>query len=161
MTRRKSDSKHTKLSSNATSSQRGMVMKIEVEDAADGSKRRRIMHSNALGAIMQIHVEDAADGSKRRRVTHADTCTQSSPVPNNVLNPNVGSRAAATTVKASNDATRCAAMRREVSVHTSVTSSMTSTGVQVQATFVEATAGAHTTSAVAVTHVRAEAPGGK
>ena len=56
-----SDSKHTKLSSNATSSQRGMVMKIEVEDAADGSKRRSIMHSNALGAIMQIHVEDAAD----------------------------------------------------------------------------------------------------
>ena len=38
---------------------------------------------------------------------------------------------------------------------------MTSTGVQVQATVVEATAGAHTTSAVAVTHVRAEAPGGK
>ena len=68
-----SDSKHTKLSSNATSFQRGMVMKIEVEDAADGSKRRRIMHSNALGAIMQIHVEDAADGSKRRRVTHTRT----------------------------------------------------------------------------------------
>ena len=64
-----SDSKHTKLSSSATSSQRGVVMKIEVGDAADGSKRRRIMHSNALGAIMQIHVEDAADGSKRRRIT--------------------------------------------------------------------------------------------
>ena len=76
-----SDSKHTKLSSNATSSQRGMVMKIEVEDAADGSKRRRISQSNALGAIMQIHVEDAADGSKRRRVTHANTCTRSSPAP--------------------------------------------------------------------------------
>ena len=68
-----SDSKHTKLSSNATSSQRGM--KIEVEDAADGSKRRRIMQTNALAAIMQIHVEDAADGSKRRRVTHANTRT--------------------------------------------------------------------------------------
>ena len=66
-------------------------MKIEVEDAADGSKRRRILHSNALGAIMQIHVEDAADGSKRRRVTHANTRTRSSPVPNNVLTPNVGS----------------------------------------------------------------------
>ena len=143
-----SDSKHTKLSSNATSSQCGMVMKIEVEDAADGSKRRRILHSNALGAIMQIHVEDAADGSKRRRVTHADTCTQSSPGPNNVLNPNVGSRATVTAVKASNDATRCAATRREVNVHMSSTSSMTSTGVQVQATVVEATAGAHTTSAV-------------
>ena len=64
-----SDNKHIKLSSNATSSQRGVVMKIEVEDVADGSKRRRIMHSSALGAIMQIHVEDAADGSKRRRVT--------------------------------------------------------------------------------------------
>ena len=38
-----SDGKHTKLSSNATSSQGGMVMKIEVEDAAGGSKRRRIM----------------------------------------------------------------------------------------------------------------------
>ena len=48
------DGKHTKLSSNATSSQRSVVMKIEVEDAADGSKCRRIMHSNALGAIMQI-----------------------------------------------------------------------------------------------------------
>ena len=60
-----SDSKHTTLSSHAASSQRGMVMKIEVGDAADGTKRRRIMHSNALGAIMQIHVEDAADGSKR------------------------------------------------------------------------------------------------
>ena len=58
-----SDNKHTKLSSNATSSQHGMVMKIEAEDAADGSKRRRIMHSNALGAIMHIHVEDVADGS--------------------------------------------------------------------------------------------------
>ena len=52
-----SDNKHTELSSNATSSQRGMVMKIEVEDAADGSKRRR-MHTNALAAIMQVHVED-------------------------------------------------------------------------------------------------------
>ena len=52
-----SDNKHTKLSSNVTSSQRGVVMKIKVDDAADGSKRRRIMHSNALGAIMQIHVE--------------------------------------------------------------------------------------------------------
>ena len=72
------DNKHTKLSSNATSSQCGMVMKIEVEDAADGSKHRRILHSNALGAIMQIHVEDAADGSKRRRVTHANTRTRSS-----------------------------------------------------------------------------------
>ena len=133
-----SDSKHTKLSSNVTSSQRGVVMKIEVEDAADGSKRRRIMHSNALGAIMQIQVEDAADGSKRRRVTHADTRMRSSPVPNNVLTPNVG-RATATAVKASNDATRCAATRREVNVHTSSTSSMTSTGVQVQATVVEAT----------------------
>ena len=104
-----------------------------------------------LGAIMQIHVEDAADGSKRRRVTHADTCTQSSPVPNNVLNPNVGSRATATAVKASNDATRCAATRREVNVHTSSTSSMTSTEVQVQVAVVEATAGTHTTSAVADT----------
>ena len=47
-----SDSKHTELSSDATSSQCGMVMKIQVEDAADGSKRRRIMHSNAHGAIM-------------------------------------------------------------------------------------------------------------
>ena len=28
-----SDNKHTKLSSNATSSQRGMVMKIQVEDS--------------------------------------------------------------------------------------------------------------------------------
>ena len=102
---------------------------------------------------MQIHVQDAADGSKRRRVTHANTCTQSSPVPNNVHNPNVGSRAAATTVKASNDATRCAATRREVNVHTSSTSSMTSTGVQVQATVVESTAGAHTSSAVADTGV--------
>ena len=73
------DNKHTKLSSNATSFQCGMVMKIEVEDAADGSKRRRIMHSNALEAIMQIHVEDAADGSNRRRVTHANTRTLSSP----------------------------------------------------------------------------------
>ena len=89
-----SDSKHTELLSNATSSQRGMVMKIEVEDAADGSKRRRILQTNALAAIM--HVEDAADGSKRRRVTHADTCTRSSPAPNNVLTPNVGSRATAT-----------------------------------------------------------------
>ena len=124
-----------------------MVLKIEVEDAADGSKHRRILHSNALGAIMQIHVEDAADGSKRRRVTHANTRMRSSPVPNNVLNPNVGSRATATAVKASNDATRCAATRREVNVHTS-TSSMTSTGVQVQPSVVEATAGAHTTSAV-------------
>ena len=78
-------SKHTELSSNATSSQRGMVMKIQAEDAAGGSKRRRIMQANALGTIMQIHVEDAADGSKRRRVTHANTCTRSSPVPNNVL----------------------------------------------------------------------------
>ena len=146
-----SDGKHTKLSSNATSSQRGVVMKIEVEDAADGSKRRRIMHSNALGAIMQIHVEDAADGSKRRRITHANTRTRSSPVPNNVLTPNVGSRATATAVKASNDATRCAATRREVNVHTSSTSSMTSTGVQVQPTVVEATAGAHMSSAVADT----------
>ena len=41
-----SDSKHTKRASNATSSQRGMVMKIEVEDAADGSKRRRSNHAN-------------------------------------------------------------------------------------------------------------------
>ena len=49
-----SDSKHTELSSNATSSQRGMVMKIQVEDAADGSKRRRITHTNALGATMRI-----------------------------------------------------------------------------------------------------------
>ena len=96
---------------------------------------------------MQIHVEDAADGSKRRRVTHANTCTRSSPLPNNVLTPNVGSRATATAV---ND-TRCAATRREVNVHTSSTSSMTSTGVQVQATVVEATAGAHTSSAVADT----------
>ena len=32
-----SDNKHTKLSSNVTSSQRGVVLKIEVEDAADGS----------------------------------------------------------------------------------------------------------------------------
>ena len=32
-----SDNKHTKLSSTATSSQRGVVMKIEGEDAADGS----------------------------------------------------------------------------------------------------------------------------
>ena len=97
------------LSSNATSSQRGVVMKIEVEDAADGSKRRRIMHSNALGAIMHIHVEDAADGSKRRRITHANTRTRSSPVPKNAHTPNAGSRATATAVKASNDATRCAA----------------------------------------------------
>ena len=119
------------------------------------------MHSNAFGAIMHIHVEDAADGSKRRRITHANTCMRSSPVPNNVPTPNVGSRATATAVKAPNDATRCAATRREVNVHTSSTSSMTSTGVQVQATGVEATAGAHTTSAVADTHVRAEAPGGK
>ena len=96
-------------------------MKIEVEDAADGSKRRRIMHSNALGAIMHIHVEDAADGSKRRRITHANTRMRSSPVPNNVLTPNVGSRATATAVKASNDASRCAATRREVNVHTSST----------------------------------------
>ena len=44
-------SKHTKLSSNATSSPRGIVMKIQVEDAADGSKRRRIMQTNALGTI--------------------------------------------------------------------------------------------------------------
>ena len=72
---------------NCRATQRGMVMKIEVEDAADGSKRRRIMHSNALGAIMQVHVEDAADGSKRRRITHANTRTRSSPVPNNVLTP--------------------------------------------------------------------------
>ena len=97
------DNKHTKLSSNATSSQCGMVMKIEVEDAADGSKRRRITHSNALGAIMHIHVEDAADGSKRRRITHANTRMRSSPVPNNVPTPNVGSRATATAVKASSD----------------------------------------------------------
>ena len=47
-----SDSKHTELLSNATSSQRGIVMKIEVEDAADGSKCRRIMQANALGATM-------------------------------------------------------------------------------------------------------------
>ena len=67
------------------------------------------------------------------------------------LTPSVGSRATATAVKASNDATRCAATRREVNVHTSSTSSMTSTGVQVQATVVEATAGAHTSSAVADT----------
>ena len=82
---------------------------------------------------------------------HTRTRTRSSPVPNNMLNPNVGSRATATAVKASNDATRCAATRREVNVHTSSTSSMTSTGVQVQATVVEATAGAHTSSAVADT----------
>ena len=93
--------------------------------------------------------------------SHANTRMRSSPVPNNVLTPNVGSRATATAVKASNDATRCAATRREVNVHTSSTSSMTSTGVQVQATMVEATAGAHTTSAVADTQGRAEAPGSK
>ena len=75
-----------------------------------------------------------------------------------VLTPNVGSRATATAVKASNDDTRCAATTREVNMHTPSTSSMTSTGVQVQAAVVEATAGAHTTSAVADTHVRAEAP---
>ena len=100
---------------------------------------------------MQIHVVDAVDGSKRRRVTQANTRTRSSPVPNNVLTPNVGSRATATAVKASNDASRCAATRREVNVHTSSTSSMTSTGVQVQAAVVEATVGAHTSSAVADT----------
>ena len=110
-----------------------------------------VLYTNALGAIMQIHVEDAADGSKRRRITHANTRTQSSPVPNNVLTPNVGSRATATAVKASNDDTRCAATRREVNVHTPSTSSMTSTGVQVQAAVVEATAGARTSSAVADT----------
>ena len=115
------------------------------------AKRRRIMQATALAAIMQIHVEDAADGVKRRRVTHANTRTLSSPVPKNVHTPNVDSRATATAVKASNDATRCAATRREVNVHTSSTSSMTSTGVQVQATVVEATAGAHTSSAVADT----------
>ena len=49
------DSKHTELLSNATSSQRSMVMKIQVEDAADGSKRRRIMQANALGAITLYH----------------------------------------------------------------------------------------------------------
>ena len=59
----------------------------------------------------------------------------------------------------SNDDTRCAATRREVNVHTSSTSSTISTGVQVRATAVEATA--HTTSAVAGTHVRAETPEGK
>ena len=46
-------------------------------------------------------------------------------------------------------------------LHTSSTSSTTSKGVQVRTTTVEATAGAHTTSAVADTHVRAETPGGK
>ena len=59
--------KHTEVLSNATSSQRGMVMKIEVEDAADGSKRRRIMQTNALGATMRIHVEDAVDGHASTR----------------------------------------------------------------------------------------------
>ena len=58
-----SDNKHTELSSNTSSSQHGMFMKIQVEDAAD-SKRRRIMQANALGAIMQIHVEDAADHTR-------------------------------------------------------------------------------------------------
>ena len=66
-----------------------MVMKIEVEDAADGSKRRRIMQTNTLAAIMQIHVDDATDGSKRRRVTLANMRTLSSPVPKNVHTPNV------------------------------------------------------------------------
>ena len=94
-------------------------------------------------------------------VTHANTRTLSSLVPKNVHTPNVDSRATATAVKASNDDTRCAATRREVNVHTSSTSSTTSIGVQVRATAVEAAAGAHTTSAVADTHVRAETPGGK
>ena len=119
------------------------------------------MQTNALAAIMQIHVEDAADGSKRRRVTHANTRTLSSLVPKNVHTPNVDSRATATAVKASNDDTRCAATRREVNVHTWSTSSTISIGVQVRATAVEAAAGAHTTSAVADTHVRAETSGGK
>ena len=87
------------------------------------------------------------------------TRTLSSPVPNNV-HTEVDSRATAMAIKASSD-TRCAATRREVNVHTSSTSSTTSKGVQIQATTVEATAEAHTTGAVANTHVRAEALEGK
>ena len=103
---------------------------------------------------MQIHVEDAADGSKRRRVTHASTRTLSSPVPKNVHTPDVDSRATAMAVKASSDETRCAATRREVNVYTSSTLSTTSKGVQVRATTAEAQ---HTTNADANTHGHAEA----
>ena len=70
-----SDSKHTKLSSNATSSQRGMVMKIEVEDAADGSKRRRIMHSNALGAIMQVRLHQLVAHQQLSSLAVVDGCS--------------------------------------------------------------------------------------
>ena len=38
-----SDSKHTKLSSDATSSQRGVVLKIEVEDAADAAANADVL----------------------------------------------------------------------------------------------------------------------